>query len=53
MQDAVLEIGMHKDEISRLRLRIDELEAGSSVAQRPVSREQLPQMDLQGMPPPG
>ena len=51
IQDAVLEIGMHKDEISRLRGRVDELEAGSSMGQRPISREMLPVME--GMAPLG
>ena len=32
-------------EVMRLRQRIDELEAGATIAQRPVSRERLPTMD--------
>jgi len=48
MHEAVTEIGLQKDEISRLRHRIDELEAGSTVMARSASREQLPHMD--GMP---
>ena len=33
------------DEVARLRQRIDELESGSAVAMRPISRERLPTMD--------
>jgi len=36
------------DELPKLRQRIDELESGSAVSMRPVSRERLPTMD--GMP---
>lgn len=44
MQDAMLELVVHKDEISRLRQRIDELEA-SGMGQRSTSRETLPMME--------
>ena len=44
MQDAMLELVVHKDEISRLRQRIDELEA-ASMGQRSTSRETLPMME--------
>ena len=37
--------GPGNDEVARLRQRIDELESGSAVAMRPISRERLPQMD--------
>ena len=40
MTEAVQEIGLQKEEIRRLRTRIDELEAGSAVAMRAPSREQ-------------
>ena len=51
MSEAVQEIGAQKEEIRRLRTRIDELEAGSTVAMRPVSREQLPKMEGVAAPP--
>lgn len=37
--------GPNGDEVARLRQRIDELESGSAVAMRPISRERLPAMD--------
>ena len=48
MAEAVQQLDVHREEVRRLRNRIDELEAGSAVAMRPVSRERLPVMD--GMP---
>merc|ERR1711998_251400 len=42
---AVQEIEVQKGEIQRLRQRIDELESGSTVAMRPISREKLPTME--------
>ena len=41
----VHEIGARNEEIRWLRTRVDELEAGSAVAMRPVSRERLPAME--------
>ena len=37
--------GASSAETARLRQRIDELEAGAMVANRPTSRERLPQME--------
>jgi len=37
--------GQSGDEVARLRQRITDLESGSVVATRPISREQLPTMD--------
>ena len=51
MAEAVQEIGARKEEIRRLRARVDELEAGSTVAMRPVSRERLPTMEGVTAPP--
>ena len=51
MAEAVQEIGARKEEIRRLRTRVDELEAGSTVAMRPVSRERLPTMEGVTAPP--
>ena len=37
--DSILDV--HREEVRRLRNRIDEREAGAAVAMRPVSRERL------------
>ena len=46
-----LTLTLTKEEIRRLRARVDELEAGSTVAMRPVSRERLPTMEGVTAPP--
>jgi len=50
MTEAVQEIGLQKEELRRLRTRIDELEAGSAVAMRAPSREQAAMEGVAALP---
>lgn len=43
--EALREIEIQREEMARLRARIDELEMSTTVSKRPISRERLPPMD--------